>query len=144
MLHMLDNGIIKSSNSPWASPVVMVGKKDGGLHFCVDFRQLDVAVIKDAHPLPCTKDLLDACWFSILNLKSRYGQVPIDESDKHKTTFTTSDGQLYNCNILPASWTMSFQGLTGRRVYLIYTILSSLQRPRGTSSEVGGCLYMHL
>ena len=102
---MLASDVIRPSNSPWASPVVMVRKKDGSLRFCVDFRQLNAATVKDAHPLPRIDDLLDALhgarWFSTLDLKSGYWQVPITESDKAKTGIRTSSGQLYDINQVP-------------------------------------------
>ena len=105
MQQMLSNGIIRPSNSPWASPVVMVKKKDGSLRFCVDFRQLNAASVKDAHPIPRIDDLLDtlhgARWFSTLDLKSGYWQIPIQERDKEKTAFRTSSGQLFEFNQVP-------------------------------------------
>ena len=99
---MLASDIIRPFNSPWASPVVMAKKNDGSLRFCVDFRQFNAVTVKDAHSLPRIDDLLDtlhgARWFSTLDLKSGYWQVPIMERDKEKTAFRTSSGQLYEFN----------------------------------------------
>ena len=102
---MLASDVIHPSNSPWASPMVMVRKTDSSLRFCVDFRQINAATVKDAHPLLRIDDLLDslhgARWFSTLDLKSGYWQVHITECDKEKTAFHTSSGQLYEFNQVP-------------------------------------------
>ncbi|GBN63414.1 Retrovirus-related Pol polyprotein from transposon 297 [Araneus ventricosus] len=93
---MVDNGIIEESSGPWASPIVLVKKKDGSTRFCVDYRKLNEITIKDGYPLPLIDDTLDALngsqWFSTLDLKSGYWQVEIQPEDKEKTAFTTGQG----------------------------------------------------
>ena len=100
---MLANDIIQPSHSPWAAPVVLVRKRDGGLRFCVDYRKLNDLTRKDAYPLPRIDDALDslnkACWFSTLDLASGYWQVEMDPKDKQKTAFTTRQG-LFEFNVL--------------------------------------------
>ena len=93
---MLNNKIITPSSSPWASPVVLVRKKDGSLRFCVDYRKINAITRKDAYPLPRVDDTLDALacckWFTTLDLLSGYWQVEVDEKDREKTAFATPDG----------------------------------------------------
>ena len=56
---MLDLGAIRHSNSPWSSAIVLVGKKDGRLRFCIDLRKLTNRTVKDAYSLPRIETLLD-------------------------------------------------------------------------------------
>ena len=57
---LLQRGVVKKSNSPWSSPVVLVTKKDGYQRFCVDYRLVNAATVKDAYPLPRIDDSLSA------------------------------------------------------------------------------------
>ncbi|GFW44473.1 retrovirus-related Pol polyprotein from transposon 412 [Trichonephila clavipes] len=85
---MQENDIIEPSSSPWASPIVLVRKKDGSTRFCVDYRKFSDVTKKDSYPLPRIDDTLDTLsghkWFSTLDLKSGYWQVEIHPEDREK------------------------------------------------------------
>lgn len=99
---MLDLGVIRKSESPYASPVVLVRKKDGALRFCIDLRKLNSKTVRDSYALPRIEETLDtlqgAKWFSVLDLKSGYWQVEMAEEDKHKTAFTVGPLGFWECN----------------------------------------------
>ena len=90
---MLTGGQIEPSNSLWPSPVVLVTKKDGGTRFCVDYRRLNDATVKDAYPLPRIDDTLDMLagkqWFYTLDLASGYWQLSLLLEARVKTAFAT-------------------------------------------------------
>ena len=93
---MLSRDIMEPSTSPWASPIVLVKKKDGTTRFCIDYRKLNSVTCRGAYPLPRTDDTLDTLsgsqWFSTLDLLSGYWQVEVAEGDRKKTAFTTHEG----------------------------------------------------
>ena len=78
---MLERGLIRPSNSPWSSPIVLARKKDGDYRFCVDFCRVNSVTKKDAQPMPRIDDILDqlggARYFSTLDLASGFWQVPL-------------------------------------------------------------------
>ena len=93
---MLLGGQIEPSDNPWASPVVLVTKKDGSTHFCVDYLRLNSLTIKYAYPLPRIYDslrLLDnQRWFSTMDLASGYWQVALSTDAKRKVAFVPISG----------------------------------------------------
>jgi len=93
---MLQHGIIELAASPWASNVVLVKKKDGSLRFCVDYRKLNLVTYKDSYPLPLIENCLNALsgssWYSTLDLRSGYYNIPIAKLDRDKSAFITQGG----------------------------------------------------
>ena len=102
---MLDAGMIRPSNSPWFNAVVLVRKKDGSLHFCIDFRKLNSLTVKDSHPLPCICETLEslagAAHYSTFDMNSGFWQVPMSSESKQYTAFTLGSMGLYECESMP-------------------------------------------
>ena len=90
---MRDAGVIEPSTSEWASPFVLVPKKDGSIRFCVEYRRANAKKVPDSHPLPqiddCLDSLGDAEIFTTLDRNAGYWQVPVATEDHDKTTFTS-------------------------------------------------------
>lgn len=102
---MLAAGVIERSHSPWSSPVVLVTKKDGKKRFCIDFRAINKVSEKDAYPLPKINAILDKLregkYFSTLDLKSGYWQVPLTADSKPVTAFTAPERGLFQFRVMP-------------------------------------------
>ena len=101
---MSKKDVIQKSTSPWASPIVLVRKKDGRLRFCVDYRKVNSITRRDAYPLPRVDDTLTTLdgtkWFSTLDMISGYWQVEVAPEDREKTAFCTHEG-LYEFKVMP-------------------------------------------
>ena len=101
---MLQAGVIRPSTSPWASPIVLVPKKDGAVRFCVDFRKLNSVAKFDAYPMPRVEEMIEiigtAKVISTLDLAKGYWQIPMSHESKEKTAFTTPFG-LYEFEVMP-------------------------------------------
>ncbi|XP_011867060.1 PREDICTED: uncharacterized protein LOC105561575, partial [Vollenhovia emeryi] len=94
---LLNANIIRESNSPFASPILLVKKKDETDRMCVDYRELNDNTRSDHYPLPRIDDQIDrlygAHYFTSLDMASGFHQIPIHAESIERTAFVTPDGQ---------------------------------------------------
>lgn len=99
-------GVIRPSNSPWAAPIVCARKQDGSLRLAIDYRKLnEISLPATLHPIPLIEDLLDrlsaAKFFSVLDAKSGYHQMPLCKEDSKASAFVVPWGQFEWCDRTP-------------------------------------------
>ena len=102
---MLEAGAIHPSQSPWCNVVVLVHKKDGSLHFCVDFHWLNAHSKKDSYPLPRIQEVLKSMvgtnHFSTMDFKSGFWQVHMAPGSQQYTAFTVGNLGFYEFTCMP-------------------------------------------
>ena len=102
---LLAADIIRPSYSPYASNIVVAREKGNSLRMCIDFRELNKRTIRDSYALPRIDEILDslsgAKYFTVLDMKSGYHQIEIEESHKARTAFTVGLLGFWEFNRLP-------------------------------------------
>nr|XP_043615964.1 uncharacterized protein LOC122587868 [Erigeron canadensis] len=96
--------VAKAPSSPWGAPILFVKKKDGSMRMCIDYRELNKLTVKNRYPLPRIDDLFDqlqgASYFSKIDLRLGYYQIPVQDGDVPKTAFRTRYGH-YEFLVMP-------------------------------------------
>jgi hypothetical protein len=101
---MLELGVIEESNSPYASPVVIVAREPGSVRFCCDFRRINSVTIPDSFPMARIDDIIDkvgqAKFMTKLDLSRGYWQIPMDPDSIPLSAFCTPHG-LFQWKVMP-------------------------------------------
>ena len=102
--YMLDHGLIQPSQSPWSSPVVLVGKGNGQYRLCFDYRQVNKVTKPDSYPIPRIDDCIDsignAQYITKFDMLKGYWQVGMTDRAREVSAFITPKG-LYECLVMP-------------------------------------------
>ena len=102
---MLEVGVIHPSQSPWCNAVILVQKKDGTLHFCMEFRCLNVHTKKDSYPLPRIQEALESMvgsvHFSSMDFKSGFWQIKMAPGLQQYMAFMVGNLGFYESTCKP-------------------------------------------
>lgn len=94
---LIERGIIRPSDSPYASPIVLVKKKSGEMRMCIDYRALNKLTVRDKYRLPLIEDCVSYLegnnYFTVLDLRSGFHQVKMADDSIKYTSFVTPNGQ---------------------------------------------------
>lgn len=146
---LLKNKIIRESTSPYASPVILVHKKDGTARLCCDYRAINKITIKDKWPIPRIDEQLDRLgqnkYFITLDMASGFHQIPVAENSIEKTAFVTPDGHYeylrvpFGLSNAPAVFQRAICNALGKLrdtdclIYLDDILITSMTIPEGLS-----------
>ncbi|XP_068213182.1 uncharacterized protein [Palaemon carinicauda] len=102
--YLVREGLAEPSASPWASPCLLVGKKNGKFRLCTDYRKINNLTIKDSYPLPRIQDIIDqvsnSTYLTQIDLLKGYYQIKLTETAKEISSFITPFG-LFSYNVMP-------------------------------------------
>lgn len=102
--YLLQNGLAVPSQSPWASPCLLVPKEEGKFRLCTDYRKLNTETVADSYPMPRIEDLIDevsgATYLTKIDLLKGFYQVPLTQRAREASAFVTPDG-LYEYTVMP-------------------------------------------
>ena len=137
---LLEQELCRPSNSPWASNVVLVTKKDGRQRFAIDYRRLNSVTKKDAYGIPQVQAILDKLrgfrYFSVIDISAAYWCVPVRERDAEKSAFNTPRG-LFEMTVMPF-------GLVNAQATFQRLMDNTLQGLKHTESYIDDCIiYSH-
>lgn len=104
---MLKDEVMEPSTLPWLSPVVLVKKNGGGIHFCVDYRRLNQIIVADSCPIPRVEEMFDelreTSWFTATGARSAYWSISLHPKDRKKLLPRT-DTDCFNFAVFRLAW----------------------------------------
>jgi transposase InsO family protein len=156
---MLETGVIQRSTSPWSAPVVLIMKKNGTHRLCINFRDLNKVTQPDPFPMPRIASIMDrfhgSRYYSTIDLKSGFWQLPMHPDSVRYTGFSTPDGHFeflkmpFGLTTAPAEFTKRmasiFSGRDNIDIYVddIVVFTPSFEKHAEKLQEVFGLLQTH-